>query len=153
MLACFLAWSVSKSTFAVVKLAATPPPVRVFELKVLLASHVDACTPRLTVLYVSGPTVVRSGSSYRWLDIKGVAYVINFDCPTTGEGYVHRIGRTGRAGKTGTADTFVTADDRRVAPELVKVLKGSGQPVPAELAQLAAEAKAESWYRPNSRYQ
>ena len=46
-----------------------------------------------------------------------------------------------------------TADDRRVAPELVKVLKGSGQPVPAELAQLAAEAKAESWYRPNSRYQ
>ena len=53
-----------------------------------------------------------------------------------------RIGRTGRAGAKGTAYTFVdAAEDRRVAPELVKVLKGSGQPVPPELARLAQEAR------------
>ena len=99
------------------------------------------------------PLLIATDVAQRGLDIKGVAHVVNYDCPTTGEGYVHRIGRTGRAGKTGTAYTFVTADDRRVAPELVKVLKGSGQPVPAELAQLAQEARAEARYRPNSRYQ
>jgi ATP-dependent RNA helicase DDX5/DBP2 len=99
------------------------------------------------------PLLIATDVAQRGLDIKGVAHVVNYDCPTTGEAYVHRIGRTGRAGSAGSAYTFVTPDDRRVAPELVKVLKGSGQPVPAELAQLAQEARAEARYRPNSRYQ
>ena len=79
--------------------------------------------------------------------------MINYDCPTTGEAYVHRIGRTGRAGCEGSAYTLVTAEDKRVAPEIVKVLKGSKQVVPPELAQLAQEARAEARYRPHSRYQ
>ena len=99
------------------------------------------------------PLLIATDVAQRGLDIKGVAHVVNYDCPTTGEAYVHRIGRTGRAGSAGSAYTFVTPDDRRVTPELVKVLKGSGQPVPAELAQLAQEARAEARYRPNSRYQ
>ena len=45
------------------------------------------------------------------------------------------------------------AEDKRVAPEIVKVLKGSKQVVPPELAQLAQEARAEARYRPHSRYQ
>ena len=99
------------------------------------------------------PLLIATDVAQRGLDIKGVACVINYDCPNTGEGYVHRIGRTGRAGNSGTAYTFVAAEDRRVAPELVRVLKGSGQTVPVELAQLAQEARAEAKYRPGSRYQ
>ena len=53
----------------------------------------------------------------------------------------------------GDIHSFVAAEDRRVAPDLVRVLKGSGQTVPAELAQLAQEARAEAKYRPGSRYQ
>jgi len=44
----------------------------------------------------------------RGLDISGVTHVYNFDIPQDAEGYVHRIGRTGRAGKEGLALTFVT---------------------------------------------
>ena len=40
-------------------------------------------------------------------------HVINYDCPSTSEGYVHRIGRTGRAGSEGVAHTMITADDAR----------------------------------------
>ena len=99
------------------------------------------------------PLLIATDVAQRGLDIKGVVCVINYDCPNTGEGYVHRIGRTGRAGNSGTAYTFVAAEDRRVAPDLVRVLKGSGQTVPAELAQLAQEARAEAKYRPGARYQ
>ncbi|KJS16965.1 MAG: DEAD/DEAH box helicase [Peptococcaceae bacterium BRH_c4b] len=44
----------------------------------------------------------------RGLDITGVTHIYNFDIPQDPEGYVHRIGRTGRAGQTGVAITFVT---------------------------------------------
>ena len=99
------------------------------------------------------PLLIATDVAQRGLDIKGVAHVINYDCPTTGEAYVHRIGRTGRAGCAGSAYTLVTAEDKRVSPEIVKVLKGSKQVVPPELAQLAQEARAEARYRPHSRYQ
>jgi len=45
----------------------------------------------------------------RGLDITGVTHIYNFDVPQDPEGYVHRIGRTGRAGETGLATTFVTS--------------------------------------------
>ncbi len=47
----------------------------------------------------------------RGIDVSGISHVINFDVPTTPEGYTHRIGRTGRAELTGMATTFVTGDD------------------------------------------
>ena len=62
------------------------------------------------------PLLVATDVAQRGLDIKDVAYVINYDCPTTGEAYVHRIGRTGRAGSTGTAYTLVTPADRNPTP-------------------------------------
>lgn len=47
----------------------------------------------------------------RGLDIKDVSHVYNFDLPTVGTDYIHRIGRTARAGKNGIAISFVSAGD------------------------------------------
>ncbi|WFD32468.1 RNA helicase [Malassezia sp. CBS 17886] len=43
----------------------------------------------------------------RGIDFVAVACVVNFDLPTTVDGYIHRVGRTARAGNTGTALSFV----------------------------------------------
>ncbi len=51
--------------------------------------------------------LVATDVAARGLDIPNVSHVINFDQPATYEGYIHRIGRTGRAGKLGHALTFV----------------------------------------------
>ena len=47
----------------------------------------------------------------RGLDIPNVVLVINYNCPTYKEDYIHRIGRTGRAMKKGIAVTFISEDD------------------------------------------
>lgn len=47
----------------------------------------------------------------RGIDISEVAYVVNVDVPHEAEGYIHRIGRTGRAGERGWALTFVDEDE------------------------------------------
>jgi ATP-dependent RNA helicase DeaD len=52
--------------------------------------------------------LVATDVAARGLDIKGVTHVYNFDIPQDPEGYVHRIGRTGRAGNSGLATTLVT---------------------------------------------
>ena len=56
-------------------------------------------------------TLVATDVAARGLDIDHVGHVINFDPPADSDGYVHRIGRTGRAGRTGLGTTFVTHDD------------------------------------------
>jgi ATP-dependent RNA helicase DeaD len=53
--------------------------------------------------------LVATDVAARGLDITGVTHIYNFDVPQDPEGYVHRIGRTGRAGETGLATTFVTS--------------------------------------------
>ncbi|KAG9050192.1 RNA-dependent ATPase rok1 [Tulasnella sp. UAMH 9824] len=47
----------------------------------------------------------------RGMDFGGIKGVVNYDFPTTVQGYVHRIGRTGRAGRTGVAITYFTDAD------------------------------------------
>lgn len=56
--------------------------------------------------------LVATDVAARGLDIPDVSHVYNFDIPQGAEGYVHRIGRTGRAGKTGFALTLVTPRER-----------------------------------------
>ena len=50
----------------------------------------------------------------RGLDIEHVSHVFNYDVPTDPDGYVHRIGRTGRAGREGVAITFVEPREHRL---------------------------------------
>ena len=44
----------------------------------------------------------------RGLDVSQVTHVVNFDMSPVSEGYIHRIGRTGRAEKKGIAISFIS---------------------------------------------
>jgi ATP-dependent RNA helicase RhlE len=67
-------------------------------------------------------TLVATDVAARGIDVDGISHVINFDPPADRDGYVHRVGRTGRAGRTGVGVTFVGAehatDVERIATEL-----------------------------------
>ncbi|KAL4367278.1 hypothetical protein GQ457_05G018470 [Hibiscus cannabinus] len=84
------------------------------------------------------PVLVATDVAARGLDVKDVRVVINYDFPTGVEDYVHRIGRTGRAGATGLAYTFFGDQDSKHASELIKVLEGANQKVPAELRDMVS---------------
>jgi ATP-dependent RNA helicase DBP3 len=87
------------------------------------------------------PLLVATDVAARGLDIPDVEVVLNYSFPLTIEDYVHRIGRTGRAGKAGAAHTFFSVGDKPRAGELVGVLKGAGQPVPAALLAFGTTVK------------
>jgi ATP-dependent RNA helicase DeaD len=57
--------------------------------------------------------LVATDVAARGLDIPDVSHIINYDLPMDAEGYVHRIGRTGRAGREGEALTLVTPREGR----------------------------------------
>lgn len=56
--------------------------------------------------------LVATDIAARGIDVKDIAFVINFDLPENSEDYVHRIGRTGRAGKFGKAISFAERHQR-----------------------------------------
>jgi ATP-dependent RNA helicase DDX46/PRP5 len=101
------------------------------------------------------PILIATSVAARGLDIPELPMVINFDCPTHLEDYVHRCGRTGRAGNKGTAVTFIeNPGQERFAVHLMKALKQSGQEIPHDLEEMSktfgAKVKAgdEKWYDP-----
>jgi ATP-dependent RNA helicase DeaD len=56
--------------------------------------------------------LVATDVAARGIDVEGVTHVFNYDIPQDADGYIHRIGRTGRAGQTGTAITLASPRDR-----------------------------------------
>ncbi|MEH6824371.1 MAG: DEAD/DEAH box helicase [Motiliproteus sp.] len=58
--------------------------------------------------------LVATDVAARGLDVKRISIVINYDIPHDTEGYVHRIGRTGRAGRQGKAILFVSHREKRL---------------------------------------
>lgn len=81
--------------------------------------------------------LIATSVAARGLDVKELELVINFDAPNHYEDYVHRVGRTGRAGRKGCAITFISEEEARYAPDLVKALELSEQVVPDDLKALA----------------
>ena len=65
--------------------------------------------------------LVATDVASRGLDVDRITHVINFDAPEDHDGYVHRVGRTGRAGRDGVGITFVAGEQ---AGEVGKLAKG-----------------------------
>jgi ATP-dependent RNA helicase RhlE len=56
--------------------------------------------------------LVATDVAARGIHVDGIAHVVNYDLPQDAEGFVHRVGRTGRAGARGASWTFVTPFER-----------------------------------------
>ena len=83
--------------------------------------------------------LVATSVAARGLDVSGLRLVVNYDTPNHLEDYVHRVGRTGRAGNKGTAVTFISQEEEKFAPDLVKAMTDAKQPVPSDLRLMADE--------------
>ena len=57
------------------------------------------------------PVLVATDIAARGIDIEALSHVVNFDVPAVPDGYIHRVGRTGRADMTGEAFTFVAPQE------------------------------------------
>jgi ATP-dependent RNA helicase DDX52/ROK1 len=77
----------------------------------------------------------------RGVDFRAVNMVINYDLPTSGITYVHRIGRTGRAGRKGRAITLFTEADFDNLRTIANVMKQSGCQVEDWMLQLKKSTK------------
>ena len=89
--------------------------------------------------------LVATDVAARGIDIDGITHVVNFDLPVEPEGYIHRIGRTGRAGAEGVALSFCCTGERR---ELRAIEQLIGQKVPIDTGQSQPELRV---HRPSHR--
>lgn len=64
----------------------------------------------------------------RGLDVSMVTHVVNFDLSPVAEGYIHRIGRTGRAEKKGIAISFVSEIEKPYKKQ-IEALMGMEIPI------------------------
>ncbi|MCB0643873.1 MAG: DEAD/DEAH box helicase, partial [Phaeodactylibacter sp.] len=92
------------------------------------------------------PILVATDILSRGIDVKNIHLVINFDVPSDGEDYIHRIGRTARADTEGTALTFVTRKDARKFKDIEELMGKEVRlfPVPdflQDIKETAASAK------------
>jgi ATP-dependent RNA helicase RhlE len=66
--------------------------------------------------------LVATDVASRGIHVDNIAQVINYDLPADPEGFIHRVGRTGRAGLSGNAITFFTWLERSDLAEIERNL-------------------------------
>lgn len=76
----------------------------------------------------------------RGINIEDISHVINYHIPSNAEGYVHRIGRTGRAGKKGSAISFVNRKEKSKLMQYGKILGGDLQEIQVPTKQELKQA-------------
>jgi len=80
--------------------------------------------------------LVATDVAARGIDVADLTHVINYSLPNDQEGYVHRIGRTGRAGKEGTAISFIgSKNELRHIKHLERKFKVTINPIDVPTAQ------------------
>ncbi len=68
------------------------------------------------------PILIATDILSRGIDIDQIDLVVNYDVPSDGEDYVHRIGRTARAETKGTAITLINPDDQHKFQRIEKLI-------------------------------
>ena len=68
------------------------------------------------------PILIATDILSRGIHIDNIELVINYDVPSDGEDYVHRIGRTARAETKGAAITFVNNNDQHKFQRIEKLI-------------------------------
>ena len=58
----------------------------------------------------------------RGIHVDDIAHVVNYDLPQEPEGFIHRVGRTGRAGARGASWTFAVPLERSDVRNIERVL-------------------------------
>jgi len=88
----------------------------------------------------------------RGIHIDDLSLVINYDVPIEKDGYVHRIGRTGRAGNGGRAVTLVTGEDIMSLYEIEEHIGAmiAEEELPSEADLNERRSSAEKWIQANS---
>ncbi len=80
--------------------------------------------------------LVATDVAARGIDVADLTHVINYSLPNDHEGYVHRIGRTGRAGKEGIAISFIGGkNELRSVRMLERKFKVTINPIDVPTAQ------------------
>jgi ATP-dependent RNA helicase RhlE len=72
------------------------------------------------------PVLVATDIVARGIDVEDISHVINYDLPSTPEGYIHRVGRTARAGAAGIALSLCDASEVSMLRQIRDV---TGSPV------------------------
>jgi len=73
--------------------------------------------------------LVATDVAARGLDVDRISHVINYDISYDTEGYIHRIGRTGRAGREGNAIVFVAPRERRMLKAIERATRQTIEPL------------------------
>lgn len=77
-----------------------------------------------TELLEKGGILICTDIVARGLDLKGLAWVLNYDLPFEAVYYIHRSGRTGRQGKPGVVFNLVTPRDEVLIGRINEAIRG-----------------------------
>lgn len=91
--------------------------------------------------------LVATDVAARGIDVPDLTHVINYSVPEDHEGYVHRVGRTGRAGKQGTAITFVGRTEQNRLRTIARRFNINVEQLEIPNDERVATARVESLFR------